>query len=123
MKWFLIAFCLTVILCMTIITVVASLDRSVLEGGRGLWPDPWFIATLMDAYFAFLTFYLWVAYKETSWFARSGWLIAILCLGNFAISGYLLWQVARMREFSLTALLLRMTPAVSQPPITSTSRV
>ena len=107
MKWVLIAFCCVVLACMTWITVVASLDRSVLEGGRGLWPDPWFIATLMDAYFGFLTFYLWVAYKETSWLARGGWLVVILLLGNFAMSGYLLWQLSKINDFSWEALLLR----------------
>jgi hypothetical protein len=107
MKVFLIAFCLFVITCMTAITVVASLDRSVLQGGQGLWPDPWFLATLMDAYFGFLTFYLWVAYKETSWLSRGLWFVAIMLLGNFAMSGYLLWQLASMPRFSWEGLLLR----------------
>lgn len=107
MKPILIAFCVVVLACMTVITVIASLDRSILEGGRGLWPDPWFIATLMDAYFGFLTFYLWVAYKETNWMARGGWLVAILTLGNFAISGYLLIQLLKLKEFSCESLLLR----------------
>ena len=107
MKSVLIAFCLTVIVCMTTVTVVASLDRSVLQGGRGLWPDPWFVATLMDAYFGFLTFYVWVAYKETSWTARAIWFVAIMLLGNFAMSGYLLWQLLSMPQFSWEGLLLR----------------
>lgn len=107
MKSVLIAFCLTVIVCMTTVTVVASLDRSVLQGGRGLWPDPWFVATLMDAYFGFLTFYVWVAYKETSWTARGIWFVAIMLLGNFAMSGYLLWQLLSMPQFSWEGLLLR----------------
>ncbi len=107
MKWVLITFCCVVLACMGWITTVASLDRSVLEGGRGLWPDPWFIATLMDAYFGFLTFYLWVAYKETSWLARGGWFVAIMLLGNFAMSGYLLWQLSKIKDFSWEALLLR----------------
>ena len=80
---------------------------SVLEGGQGLWPDPWFIATLMDAYFGFLTFFLWVAYKETSWIARGSWFIAIMLLGNFAMCGYLLWQLSTIKDFSWEALLLR----------------
>jgi hypothetical protein len=107
MKWLLVSFCILVILCMTGITVTASLDRSVLEGGQGLWPDPWFIATLMDAYFGFLTFFLWVAYKETSWIARGSWFIAIMLLGNFAMSGYLLWKLSTIKDFSWEALLLR----------------
>jgi hypothetical protein len=110
MKWFLVALCLGIIACMTWITVIASLDRSVLQAGRGLWPDPWFRATLMDAYFGFLTFFVWVAYKEPSWVARGLWFTAIMLLGNFAMSGYLLWQLSKLEQFSWEALLLRHQP-------------
>jgi predicted permease len=51
---------------------------------------PWFIATLFDCYFCFLTFYAWLFYKEPGWLARIGWLIAILLLGNIAMSSYML---------------------------------
>ncbi len=112
MQWFLISLCLGVLACMACITVAASLDRNVLHAGRGLWPDPWFIATLMDAYFAFFTFYVWVAYKEPSWAARGIWFVAIVLLGNFAMSGYLLFQLSRMKSFSWEALLLRRAPAI-----------
>jgi predicted permease len=57
---------------------------------------PWFIATLFDCYFGFLTFYVWVAYKETGWFARLTWLIAILLLGNIAMSSYMLLALFRL---------------------------
>ena len=111
MKWLLISLCLGVIVCMACITITASLDRSVLEAGRGLWPDLWFRATLMDAYFGFLTFFVWIAYKERSWAARGVWFIAVMSLGNFAMSGYLLWQLSKMKDFSWEALLLRDQPA------------
>ena len=113
MKWFLVALCVVVLVCMTWITVTASLDRSVLQGGQGLWPDPWFIATLMDAYFAFLTFFVWVAYKESSWVARACWFVAIMLLGNFAMSAYLLWKLSQMKGFSWEALLLRREPVAA----------
>lgn len=113
MKWILMTFCIIVLVCMTWITVTASLDRHVLQAGRGLWPDPWFSATLMDAYFGFLTFYVWVAYKETSWIARGAWFVAIMLLGNFAMSGYLLWQLSKINNFTWEALLLRHQPATS----------
>jgi predicted permease len=57
---------------------------------------PWFIATLFDTYFGFLTFYAWLAYKETKWFARVAWLIAILLLGNIAMSFYMLLTLFRL---------------------------
>ena len=107
MKWLLVSLCVAVIACMAWVTVTASLDRNVLRAGDGLWPDPWIVATLMDAYFAFLTFFVWVAYKEQSWMARGAWLVAILLLGNFAMSGYVLWQLLKIKVFSWEALLLR----------------
>ena len=111
MKWFLIALCVGVIVCMACVTVAASLDRNVLQAGRGLWPDLWFLATLMDAYFGFLTFFVWVAYKEQGWIARGSWFVAIMLLGNFAMSGYVLRQLSKMDSFSWEALLLRRDPA------------
>jgi hypothetical protein len=58
--------------------------------------NPWFIATLFDAYFGFLWFWLWVAYKETGWIARIVWLALILTLGNIAMASYVLIQLARL---------------------------
>jgi hypothetical protein len=57
---------------------------------------PWFIATLFDTYFAFLTFWLWLAWKERTWPRRLGWLVAILLLGNIAMAVYLLIQLFRL---------------------------
>jgi hypothetical protein len=69
---------------------------------------PWFVATLFDTYFGFLTFYLWVAYRETSWLARVLWLVGILALGNIAMSGYMLIALWRLpANASIDRLLLR----------------
>ena len=94
-----------VIVSMSWITITASLDRGVLQAGKGLWPDPWFKATLMDAYFGFLTFFGWVAYRERTWFGRGLWFIAIMLLGNFAMSGYLLWRLAKIQHFHVAGLI------------------
>jgi cell shape-determining protein MreD len=75
--------------------------------GADLWPDYWFRATLLDAYFGFITFYVWVAYKERTNFARAAWLLAILLLGNFAMSAYVLRQLVMTRPFDWESLLLR----------------
>ena len=70
--------------------------------------NPWFIATLFDAYFAFLWFWLWVAYKETSWIARGVWLLLILGLGNMAMAVYVLIQLMRLpADARIEQLLLR----------------
>jgi hypothetical protein len=69
---------------------------------------PWFIATLFDTYFAFITFWFWVAYKERSWLARIAWLVAILVLGNIAMAVYMLIQLFRLpANAKLEQLLVR----------------
>jgi hypothetical protein len=56
---------------------------------------PWFIATLFDAYWGFVTFFVWVAFKQTSWLARAAWFVAIILLGNIAMSAYCLQELFR----------------------------
>jgi hypothetical protein len=69
---------------------------------------PWFIATLFDCYFGFLTFYAWLVYKEPGWVGRLGWLLAILLLGNIAMSTYLLITLFRLPpEARIDQVLLR----------------
>jgi len=75
---------------------------------EALVTHPWFIATLFDCYFGFLTFYAWVFYKETSWLARAGWLLGILLLGNLAMSAYMLITLFRLpADATADQLLLR----------------
>jgi hypothetical protein len=58
----------------------------------------WTIATLMDAYFGFLTFFVWVFYKESRWAHRVIWFIAIMLLGNMAMSAYVLIQLNKLKS-------------------------
>ena len=96
MIWFLrIAFSF-VFITMLVATTWASSQLALWHTPREILMHPWFIATLFDTYFGFLTFYVWLAYKETSNLARLLWLIAILCLGNFAMSAYMLFLVFRL---------------------------
>ena len=85
-----------ILLAMLAITTMASLDRGVFQALGDLWTDLWFKATLMDAYFGFLTFYVWVAYKERSNRARILWFTLIMCFGNIAMAIYVLIQLFRM---------------------------
>ena len=87
---------LAVLAAMLWVTWTASLDRDVLTAGRELWADPWGKATLFDAYFAFLTIWLFVAWRERTWLSRILWLLAILVLGNFAIATYFLIALFRL---------------------------
>lgn len=97
-----------VVLSMLVVTTWASNIVAVWSIPREVGSHPWFIATLFDTYFAFLTFYCWVAYKETSVIARVLWLLAILLLGNIAMAGYMLWKLFRLpSDASIESLLLR----------------
>lgn len=61
-------------------------------------PDRWWnIATLIDAYYGFLTFFVWVCFKETGMGRRIGWFIAIMLTGNMAMAIYVLLQIARLQ--------------------------
>jgi predicted permease len=97
-----------VLIAMLAITGWASGEVALWKTPREVVTHPWFIATLFDTYFAFLTFYCWVAYKETSAFARIGWLLAILLLGNIAMATYMLIQLFRLpADARIEELLLR----------------
>jgi hypothetical protein len=70
--------------------------------------SPWAVATLFDAYFGFLTFFVWVCFKERKIAARAIWFVLIMSLGNIAMSGYVLIQLFRLKtEQPLSDLLLR----------------
>lgn len=87
-----------VILAMLAVTGWASLHENVVSAFLRLARDPWGLATLFDAYFAFLAFWLWVAWKEACWPTRLVWLMAILLLGNFAMAAYVLIQLRQDRD-------------------------
>lgn len=81
-------------------TTWASMQQPVWEW-RGLVTSPdrwWTIATLLDAYYGFVTFYAWVFYKELRWLPRIGWFIGIMLLGNMAMAAYVLLQLARVPD-------------------------
>lgn len=56
----------------------------------------WTIATLIDAYYGFLTFFVWVCFKERGLLARVLWFVAIMALGNMAMASYVLWQFHKL---------------------------
>ena len=67
-----------------------------LAANPGTGTHPWFVATLFDAYFGFLWFWAWIAYKETSNAARAAWLVGVLGLGNIAMATYMLLQLRKL---------------------------
>jgi Protein of unknown function (DUF1475) len=108
MIWFLRLAFGGVLVTMLCATSWASLQCALWKTHESVVLHPWFIATLFDTYFGFLTFYAWLAYKETGWFARVAWLAAILLLGNIAMSSYMLITLFRLpADATMEQVLLR----------------
>jgi len=83
-----------VIVAMLWVTTWASLHQPLGDFARGpVIRDPWVIATLFDAYLAFLAFFVWVAWKEQSLLARLLWFVALMLLGNLAIGAFMLREL------------------------------
>ncbi len=97
-----------IFLWMTVLTVRTSLEVSLWDAWDSFAANPWAVATLYDAYFGFITFFVWVAYKERTHLSRLLWLVLILGLGNIAMSLYVLIQLFRLKpEQPAEALLWR----------------
>lgn len=94
MIWFLRILFGLVLVSMLAVTTWASLHQALGDFARSATiRDPWVIATLFDAYWAFIAFFVWVAWKERSPAARVLWFISIILLGNIAIAAYMLDQL------------------------------
>lgn len=97
------------------VTVSAGMTENVFSVGPRLRAEPWWIATLWDAYCGFLTFYVWVFYRERGWAGRAIWFVLIMCLGNIAMAVYMLIRLLRLPvEASWEDLLLREPAAGSK---------
>ncbi len=89
-----------ILVSLTAFNLWVSTRQPVWEwGGLTTPPDNlWTIATLIDAYYGFITFYAWVLWKEVRAVPRVLWFVAIMLLGNIAMSAYVLRQLARLRS-------------------------
>ena len=90
------SFFIGVFAAMTWATWTASLDRSVAVAAVELWGDLWGRATLVDAYCAFLTVFLWIVHRERHWGRSAFWLVALVTLGSLAIAVYFLNALVRL---------------------------
>lgn len=114
MIWFLRMLFLVVVVSMLAVTGWASSHVALWKTPREVVTHPWFIATLFDTYWGFLTFYVWLAYKEISNVTRILWLVAILLLGNIAMASYVLIQLFRLpADAKIEELLLRRSSVKS----------
>jgi archaellum biogenesis protein FlaJ (TadC family) len=88
-----------ILLSLLAMTLWASTQQPVwqwqgLTSGADRW---WTRATLLDAYYGFVTFFVWVWFKERSAASKALWFIAIMALGNMAMAGYVLLQLQRLK--------------------------
>ncbi len=93
MLWFLRILFMVVLGSMLVVTSWAGLQCPLFAVPRGVFTHPWFVATLFDAYWGFTTFFVWVCFKQTGWPARISWFVAIMLLGNIAMSAYCLGEL------------------------------
>ena len=92
MRAFLIALFSAIFVVMIGVTLWAASHSSLLDPAvrAAYTAQPWAIATLFDAYCGFITFFVWVAFRERGLGVKILWLVLILLLGNIAMSLYVL---------------------------------
>ncbi len=86
-----------ILIIMIALLISASMQESILTIPPAVTLDPWFQATLVDCYFAFLSFFIWVCYREKSTAAKVIWFIAISTLGNIAMAIYVLIALMQIK--------------------------
>jgi len=86
-----------ILLGMLSVIITASIDQNMFEAVGNMWPNWWFRATLADAYFGFLIFFVWVAYKELHLWRKLIWFASIMLLGNLATSAYMLLELSKLK--------------------------
>lgn len=97
MRLFLKLLFIAVFVVMVAVNVRAALAMDIRASLPLFGSNPWAVATLYDAYCGFLTFYVWVAYKERALWAKLLWFVLIMGLGNIAMSSYALKELFRLK--------------------------
>lgn len=93
MLWSLRILFLVVLGTMIAITSWAGAQCALFAVPREVAGHPWFVATLADAYWAFITCFVWIAWKERRPVACILWLVSVLALGSMAIATYVLREL------------------------------
>jgi hypothetical protein len=96
---------------MVVLTVRTSLQISLWSAIPAFKASPWSMATLYDAYFGFITFFCWLAWRERSLGIKIVWFILIMGLGNIAMSFYVLLQLFGLRPDESVSALFRQKTA------------
>ena len=96
---------------MVVMTVRTSLQVSLWSAMPAFAASPWSMATLYDAYFGFITFFCWLAWRERSSGIKILWFLLIMALGNLAMSAYVLLQLFGLKKEEEIGALFQQKPA------------
>ena len=96
---------------MRIITIRPSLQVSLWSSLDSLAANPWAMATLYDAYFGFLAFFCWLAWRERSLGTKGVWFVLMLASGHIAMSLHVLLQLFGLRPDQPASALFRQKAA------------
>ncbi len=96
---------------MLVMTVRTCLQVSLWSALPSFAANPWAMATLYDAYFGFLTFFCWLAWRERSLGIKIFWFVLIMAGGNIIMSLYVLLQLFGLRPDEPASALFRQKAA------------
>ena len=95
-------------LCMTYLAIATSIKSDMFHLSPIVLNEPWFQVTLIDFYFNIVIISAWMIYKEAQWLKVVLWLVAFICLGSIATSGYVFLQILKWNNNEgVEAILLR----------------
>jgi hypothetical protein len=98
-----------IFLFMVAMTIRTSLQVPIWQAS--FTGNVWAWATLYDAYFGFITFFCWVAWRERSLALKIVWFLFIMLLGNIAMSFYVLLQLFALKSQDSVSALFRQKAA------------
>jgi Protein of unknown function (DUF1475) len=96
---------------MVVMTIRTSMQQRLWDARPEFAASPWSMATLYDAYFGFLTFFCWLAWRERALAIKLVWFVLIMALGNIAMSLYVLIQLFQLKADEGVAGLFRQKTA------------
>jgi hypothetical protein len=96
---------------MVVMTIRTCLEQSLWAAWGTFAASPWAMATLYDAYFGFVTFFCWVAWRERSLGVKILWFVLIMAGGNIAMSLYVLLQLFSLKATDSVSQLFTRKPA------------
>ena len=87
-----------VFIWMCYIVISTSLTHNLFEEWNYLGSIAWMRATLWDFYANVLVIYVWICYKERTWFSKIIWLVLLCILGSPASCIYILINLFKLKQ-------------------------